>query len=356
MTWQYSKDICIERMKLNKNNPLYREDLQYVISTKGADRLKGKTVLITGATGLIGLQLIDSLMLAGDIRVIAIGRSREKAADRLGEYFGNSLFQFLEQDVCLPFPEVIRADYIIPLASNTHPFAYSKFPVETVLTNVLGAKNALDLAARCNAIVLYPSSVEIYGNARDNDIFTESYTGNLVLSTSRSCYTESKRVCEALCQSYAEEKGVKVKIARLSRVFGPTMLESDTKASSQFILKALAGEDIVLKSEGNQYFSYTYVADAAAALLHILLNGENGQAYNVASEGCNVHLKDFAAACARICGKQVIFDIPGSAEAKGYSIASRAILSCDKLASIGFKAKYGLKDALERTMEMMNTR
>lgn len=343
-------------MKANKNHPLYLEDLQYVISTKGSDRLKGKTVLITGATGLIGLQLVDSLMLAGDIRVIATGRSREKAANRLGEHFGNPLFQFLEQDVHQPFPDGIKADYIIPLASNTHPLAYSKFPVETVLTNVLGAKNALELAAKCGATVLYPSSVEIYGNADGSVDFTEDYTGSLDLSTPRSCYTESKRVCEALCQSYAAEYGVSVKIARLSRVFGPTILESDTKASSQFILKAVAAEDIVLKSEGNQYFSYTYVADAAAALLHIMLNGENGQAYNVASEGCNVHLKDFAAACARICGKKVIFDIPDSTEAKGYSIASRAILSCDKLTAIGFRAKYDLTNAVGRTIKIMNMR
>lgn len=343
-------------MKANKNHPLYLEDLQYVISTKGSDRLKGKTVLITGATGLIGLQLVDSLMLAGDIRIIATGRSREKAENRLGEHFGSPLFQFLEQDVHQPFPDGIKADYIIPLASNTHPLAYSKFPVETVLTNVLGAKNALELAAKCGATVLYPSSVEIYGNADGSVDFTEDYTGSLDLSTPRSCYTESKRVCEALCQSYAAEYGVSVKIARLSRVFGPTILESDTKASSQFILKAVAAEDIVLKSKGNQYFSYTYAADAAAALLHIMLNGENGQAYNVASEGCNVHLKDFAAACARICGKKVIFDIPDSTEAKGYSIASRAILSCDKLTAIGFRAKYNLEDALERTVEIMNNK
>lgn len=342
-------------MKLNKKHPLYLEDLRYIASTKGVGALKGKSILVTGATGLIGTQLIDALMSVGGIRVIATGRSKEKASDRLGEHFGNPLFEFIEHDVCLPFPDGILADYIIPLASNTHPLAYSQYPVETVFTNVEGARHALDLAARCGAVVLYPSSVEIYGNARGSEMFKEDYTGNLDLSGARSCYPESKRLCEALCQSYAAEKGVKVKIARLSRVFGPTMLESDTKASSQFILKAINGEDIVLKSKGEQYFSYTYVADAAAALLHIMLNGENGQAYNVASEGCNVHLKDFAAACARICGKLVIFDLPDSIEAKGYSIASRAILSCDKLSAVGFKARYSLKDAVERTAKILSS-
>lgn len=341
------------KMKLNKKHPLYQEDLKHIISTPGVSTLKGKSVLVTGATGLIGLQLIDALMLMGGVKVVAVGRSREKAAARLGEYYDNPLFTFMEQDVCLPFPDGLSADFIIPLASNTHPLAYSKFPVETVLTNVEGARNALELAARCGATVLYPSSVEIYGNASGTDVFTEDYTGRLDLSTSRSCYTESKRVCEALCQSYAAEKGVKVKIVRLSRVFGPTMLESDSKASSQFILKAIAGEDIVLKSKGEQYFSYTYVADAVAAILHIMLNGEDGQAYNVACEECNVHLKDFAAICAGINGKQVVFDPPEESEARGYSIATQAILSCKKLSGSGFTARYNMHEAVKRTVEIL---
>lgn len=118
------------------------------------------------------------------------------------------------------------------------------------------------------------------------------------LANSRACYTESKRSCEALCQSYKSERNVKIKIVRLCRIFGPTMLMSDTKASSQFIIKAINNEDIVLKSEGNQYFSYIYVADAVAAILYVLLKGQDGEAYNISNLDTNVHLKDFANQCA----------------------------------------------------------
>ena len=145
-----------------------------------------------------------------------------------------------------------NVDVIIPLASNTHPLAYSKYPIETININVKGAEQALEKALACGAMVLYPSTVEVYGNARDDDDFTEDYTGKLNLANARACYPESKRLSEALCQSYIAERGVQVKIVRLSRVFGPTMLMSDSKASSQFIQKALAGEDIVLKSKGEQ--------------------------------------------------------------------------------------------------------
>ena len=341
-------------MRLNKLHPLYQEDLSNILSVKGIETLKGKSILITGATGLIGVHLIDALMKLGDVKVYAVGRSKERARERLGEYYDNHDFAFIEQDVCQPFPEDLKVNYIIPGASNTHPLAYSQFPVETIMINVKGAEHALDLAARTNAVVLYPSTVEVYGNARGNDVFTEDYTGQLNLATSRSCYTESKRVSEAMCQSYIAEKGVDVKIVRLSRIFGPTMLESDTKASSQFIKKALECEDIVLKSKGGQFFSYTYVTDAVAAMLHVLISGESGKAYNISNDECNVHLRDFAAACASIAGRQVVFDLPSDAEMKGYSMATQAIMANDRLRALDFHFRYTITEAITRTVAVLS--
>ena len=343
---------------LNKNNPLYQEDLDNILSVPGMDRLKGQSILITGATGLIGLCLIDALMKlnkqGADISILAVGRSKEKASGRLGEYYNNKLFRFIEQDVRKPLPEDIKPNWIIPLASNTHPLAYSLYPVETIEINVKGAENALKKALDCGASVLYPSTVEVYGNARGKDVFTEDYTGNLNLVNARSCYPESKRLSEALCLSYLAEKGVEVKIVRLSRVFGPTMLMSDTKASSQFIIKALNGEDIILKSSGEQYFSYTYVADAVSALLYVLLNGEKGVAYNISNDSCNVHLKDFACACSELSGAKVVFDLPSKEEQKGYSVATQAVLDNTRIQSLGYKSKYSFRQSLERTITILH--
>ena len=338
---------------MNKKHPLYQEDLNNILSVKGLDGLEGKSILITGATGLIGKQMIDALMMHGNINVYAVGRDKGKAAERLGEYFDKSNFSFIEQDVRTPFDDSLKVDFVIPCASNTHPLAYSQYPIETMTINIMGAENALNLAARCKATVLYPSTVEVYGNAIGSDVFTEDYTGKLNLSTSRSCYTESKRSAEALCQSYIAEKGVDVKIVRLSRIFGPSMLMSDSKASSQFIKKAIANEDIILKSAGNQFFSYTYVADAVAAMLHIMINGESGQAYNISNDDCNVHLKDFAGICAEYNNKSVIFDLPSESEAKGYSIATQAILDNTKLKDTGFRPAYNFRDAVERTITIL---
>lgn len=340
-------------MGINKKHPRYQEDLRYVIGAGRAEFLAGKSILITGATGLLGVHLIDALMLAGNVRIYAVGRSRTKAAERLGEYFDNPMFSFIEQDVTALFDRALKVDYILPLASNTHPLAYSKFPVETIMTNVKGAENALELAVATGAEVIYPSSVEIYGNAYGDEDFSEEDTGKLNLSTARSCYTESKRVCEAMCQSYAAEKGVVVKIARLSRVFGPTMLESDTKASSQFIKNALAGEDIVLKSKGEQYFSYIYSSDAVAAILHMMQYGRSSEVYNISNPECDIKLKDFAAICAECGGTKVVFDLPDEEESRGYSVATRAILSNKKLAGVQYATKYSIREAIRRTISIL---
>lgn len=345
-------------IKINKQHPLYQEDLSFILRIDGVEKLKNKKILITGATGMLGMCMIDALMKFNteqnaNITIYAVGRCQEKAAARLGEYYANQLFHFVEQDVRNPFPNDLSVDYIIPAASNTHPMAYSQYPIETIEINYFGVKHALDKAVECGATVLCVSSVEIYGNARGNDVFTEDYTGQLNLSTARSCYTESKRVCESMCQSYISEKNVDAKIVRLSRIFGPTMLESDTKASSQFIKKALNGEDIVLKSKGEQMFSYTYVADAVSAMLCVLLNGENGVAYNVSNDDCNVRLKDFAAECAKFAGKNVVFDMPSETEQKGYSVASYAVLDNSRIEAIKWEAGYGFKNAISRTLEIL---
>lgn len=339
---------------MNKLHPLYQQDLAHILSTSGIEALHGKKVLITGATGLIGTHLIDALMSMGDVEIIAVGRSRDKAAARLGEYYDFARFCFLEQDVREPFPSDIAPDYIIPLASNTHPKAYSEYPADTLLINTLGCQHALDLARRCGATVLYPSTVEVYGNARGTDVFTEDYTGQLNLANARACYPESKRVSEAMCLSYAAEYGIDVKIVRLSRVFGPTMLMSDTKASSQFIQKALSKEDIVLKSDGSQFFSYTYTTDAVTAMLHVMLHGESGVAYNIANPSCDVHLRDFATLCAEAAGTKVVFDLPEESERRGYSIATQAILSSDRLFALGWKPRYDMREALKRTISILD--
>ena len=300
-------------MDLYKNQ-LYLEDVKRTADLSLPwDSLKDQAVLISGATGLVGSFLIDVLMQKNEeglnCRIYALGRSADKAAHRFGERSQHPLFAFIPYDINKPFvrDDLGKVGYILHLASNTHPLQYSTDPIGTITTNIIGLQNMLEFACAHGAERLaFASSNEIYGENRgDRELFDEGYCGYIDCNTLRAGYPESKRCGEALCQAYISQKGLDVCIPRLTRSYGPTMLMSDTKAISQFIRKGIAGEDIVLKSAGTQYYSYTYVADAVSGLLTVLLKGKCGEAYNIADEKSDIMLKDLAGLIARGGGCRV---------------------------------------------------
>ena len=315
-----------------RDHKLYQEDIAYVASLPLPwEKLKGSSIMLSGATGMIGTFLIDVLMHKNRTEdlactIYALGRNEEKARKRFGDYFEDPLFVFLPCDINAPltFSGVETVDYVVHLASNTHPLSYENDQIGTVTANVFGTYHLLEYAAAHETKrFALASSNEVYGENRgDVEFFDEDYCGYINSNTLRAGYPESKRCAEALCQAYGRQRGVDIVIPRLTRSYGPTLLKSDTKAMSQFLHKALSGEDIVLKSEGTQYYSYTYTADAVAGLLTVLLKGESGQAYNIADMLGDIMLKDLAALIAGYAGKQVVFELPEESEAVGYSKAT----------------------------------
>ena len=348
-------------MDLYKNQ-LYLEDVKRTADLSLPwDSLKDQAVLISGATGLVGSFLIDVLMQKNEeglnCRIYALGRSADKAAHRFGERSQHPLFAFIPYDINKPFvrDDLGKVGYILHLASNTHPLQYSTDPIGTITTNIIGLQNMLEFACAHGAErFAFASSNEIYGENRgDRELFDEGYCGYIDCNTLRAGYPESKRCGEALCQAYISQKGLDVCIPRLTRSYGPTMLMSDTKAISQFIRKGIAGEDIVLKSAGTQYYSYTYVADAVSGLLTVLLKGKCGEAYNIADEKSDIMLKDLAGLIAQTAGKKVIFEIPDAVEAAGYSKATKARLDGKKRREHGWEPAYDIRGGIERTIKIL---
>ena len=347
-----------------RNNRLYIEDIRTAAEADMPwDGLYKRTVLLSGATGLIGTFLVDVLMYRNrmydaDISVIAVGRDKSKAKRRFDEHFDNPLFSFYEADINRDFDIPRRADYVIHAASNTHPLQYSNDPVGTILTNVTGTKNVLDYAKESGAKrTVFLSSVEIYGENRgDVERFDEGYLGYIDCNTLRAGYPEGKRAGEALCQAYRKQYGLDIVIPRLSRTYGPTMTEGDSKAVAQFIKKGVAGENIVLKSKGDQLYSYSYVADAVSGILCVMLSGEDGEAYNISDEASDVTLKELSDMIARYVGSEVIFELPDETESAGYSKATKALLYSGKLKTLGWKATYTMEDGIRRTIEILKGR
>ena len=340
---------------------LYCQD---VMNVAGVDlpwqRLKNKTLLLTGASGLIGTFLIDVLMKKNEtdqlgIKIYAAGRNEKAARSRFADYWDSDCFSFLKLDVNQPIDADLHFDYILHAASNTHPIQYATDPVNSLMTNLLGTYNLLEYGRKCELErFIFLSSVEIYGQAlREDDVFDESYCGYIDCNTVRAGYPEGKRAGEALCQAYIAKYGMDIVLPRLSRVYGPTMKPDDSKAMSQFLMNGVRGEDIVLKSEGLQKFSYCYVADVVLGILFVWLKGKTGEAYNVADVKTNMLLRDITRYIAEINGRKVIFQLPDDSENKGFSKVTVGVMTPAKLQKLGWGPIDDLKSGISKTIEVL---
>lgn len=351
------------------DNKKYYEDVKRVANSNNLnfEKLKNCKILITGAAGLICSFLVDVLMYrnkeySDNIKIFLLERNEEKVKERFNYYELYSLDEkeqgnliYIIQDVCQNFTFDIDFDYLIHGASNTHPKLYATDPVGTITANVIGLNNILKYCINHKPRrVFMMSSVEVYGENRgDVDKFDENYLGYINCNTVRAGYPEGKRLGESLCQAYISQYDLDIVIARFSRVYGPTLLKDDSKAMSQFLWNAVNNEDVILKSEGTQLYSYTHMTDAVLAILTVLFNGKNGEAYNVADDTSNVMLKEIAKILAKYNNKEVIFKLPDEVEKKGYSTATKAIMLSEKIHSIGWNPYYTIETGLNNTVSIM---
>lgn len=317
------------------------------------EKLSGTNILVTGATGLIGGCLVETLMMnpCRDYHVYASGRNEERARQRFAGFAGNKAFHFIQYDVLKPLESDVKFDYIIHAASNASPKFFVQNPVEIIMSNIYGVSNLIEYGLEHGMKrILFVSSGEIYGEG-DGRVFTEDYSGYVDCAKPRSCYPSSKRAAETLCVSYAIEYGADVVIARPCHVYGPYFTEQDNRVYAQFIRNVLRGEDIVMKSTGEQFRSWCYVVDSVSALLHILLNGECGEAYNVADSNSNISIRELAETIANIGGRKLLIEIPDADEKRGFNPVTQSVFSTEKLHSLGWNAQTAIYEGLNHTIK-----
>lgn len=335
---------------------LYRNALERVA---GQLPVRDAKVLITGATGLIGSCMTDVLLYSNenlncDFDIYVMGRSQRKMEQRFSYAKDWKTLHFIEQDVCQEISMKVDVDYIIHAASNADPISYALYPAETLLTNVYGTKNVLDHARECKkTTVLLLSTFEVYGNIGDAQQYCEDHVGILDFNVLRSGYPESKRCAELLLKSYEKEYGVRGIIGRLASIYGPTMLENDSKAHAQFIRNGISGKNIVLKSEGRPNRTYCYVMDAVSALFKIMFEGSSGESYNIANENSIASIAEVAKCVAQLCKTEVVFDLPNEIEKRGYSKPQNCVLNNEKLRKLGWKGDYTLYEGMEQTISIL---
>ncbi|MDC7236536.1 MAG: NAD-dependent epimerase/dehydratase family protein [Sphaerochaetaceae bacterium] len=341
-------------------NKLYREDLKNIIEDNNFELLMNSSILVTGASGMIGSVIIDTLLLSNEllnlnIKIFALSRDKKSLIHRFKSNINNPLFSLIVNDINTPLNTSYNFDYIIHAASNAYPKAFSIDPVGTIMTNINGVNNLLNYGKNHNIKrFLFVSSGEVYGQAKENiAAFEEDYSGYVNPINPRSCYPNGKRAAETLCISYRSQYDLDTVIARPCHTFGPSATAKDNRAASQFIQRITQDKDIIMKSDGLQLRSYIYVSDCVSALFSILLNGECGKAYNVANKNSNVTIREIAQQLANSSNKKIIFENPSDKERDSFNPISKSVLDSTKLESLGWKARYNVRDALNRTVSIL---
>lgn len=333
-------------MNLYSSNTYFQDLRNAAKASINIEQLRGKSVLVTGATGTIGSFIVDLLMQynkdnCAGIKVYASGRSLERLDERFYPIKTEWLI-YVEHDMKQSIRFDFSVDYIIHTAGNAYPAAFNTDPVGTIIGNIMGTYTLLEYGRHHGTKrFLYISTGEVYGQGDLKlDEFIETYGGYVNPTSPRSCYPNSKRTTETLCASYSKQYGLETVVVRPCHTYGPGMTKGDNRANVQFINNVLNDENIILKSSGTQMRSYCYVADCAAIILTVLINGKSGEAYNSANPNARITIAGFAKIVAETAGKKVIFENPTEAEKADRTPIAKQVLSSKKVEALGWRGQY----------------
>ncbi len=342
-------------------NRIIDEDANQIITENNyLKELDNCTVLITGASGMVGSYFVYTLMKLNEdygrnITIVPLVRNISKLNP---EIFSKDYVKPLVQDVTTPIVYSGKIDYIIHAASPASPKIMKDYPVETNLANTLGTANTLALAKENNALgYLYISSREIYGQPMDGQEYFTEYgpLGQVDPLVPRNGYAEGKKAAENLCSAYKYEYGLNTKIVRLAHTYGPGMTIDDGRVQADFLRNVVRHEDIVLKSKGGSVRTYTYISDAVSAMFKVLLKGSD-IVYNIANEGDKTTVKQLAETLVGIYperGLKLVFDIPKESN-QGTAAFTLGILSTYKMREeFGWYPKYNMYSGFARTLDYL---
>lgn len=343
------------------NSKLWVNDLDETIALlPNLEALEGKSILITGCTGLICSALVDVLIRWNEthvnkINIIAATRSAKKVSERFAPYDKRNYFTFVFYDASSMKSELnINCDYIIHGASNASPNNIIKEPVETMMSNFIGMKHLLD-CARVNRAerVLFISTSEVYGKKEDNKPSKENDYGWIDLLNPRNSYSIGKCAAETLCASYYDEYGVDSVIIRPGHIYGPTAYESDNRVSSAWAYAASRGDDIVMKSDGSQIRSYCYCLDCASAIITVLLKGQSVHAYNISNPESVISIRKMAEIVAASANVGLRIELPSDKEKKGFNPMSNSSLDGTELMDLGWKGIFNAQRGFLHTVAIL---
>lgn len=346
-------------------NKIILEDLERIASEQVQwEKLRGATVLITGAAGMIASYLTYLLLYLNEtknmkIQVLALVRNKEKAEKHFAGLLNREDLKLVVQDVCEPLDYEDKIDFIIHAASQVSPAQFIQDPAGTISANTTGTLTMLNLAKQKKAKgFLYLSTREIYGKAPDSkEYVSETDYGAIDPTLLRSCYPESKRISETLCAAYKYQFNLNCKIARIAHSYGPGITIGDGRVLGDFLKNVINGENIVMNSEGNAVLGLTYISDLIRGLFLVLLNFDE-MVYNISNQDATVTVRELALKLASMYPDKKIgvsFINASASQQSGYLSHRVGLLDSTKANESGWIPEVGIDEGMRRTVTYFET-
>ena len=335
-------------------NKILEQDIETICSSKLIDwnKIDNHSFFITGATGLIGSLSVKSFIWRNinknaNIKMFLLVRNKKTAIDMLGS--GNNI-EYMESSI-ENLNYNINVDYIIHGASPTQSKFFTQNPVETLDISILGTKNVLEIAKN-NSVksMVYLSSMEMYGTMKAQNV-TEEKIGEIEILNTRSSYSEGKRIAELYCYGYFSEYNVPVKMCRLAQTFGPGISKNETRVFKYFADCIINKRDIILKSTGETIINYSYTTDTILGILCILINGKDGESYNIVGEKTNMTILESAEWLLKEFENKNNRIICECNQKNDFAPDNKMILSNQKIKTLGWKSKISLKEGYKRLIK-----
>lgn len=341
-------------------NKVVQEDLRLMAEEHLEwHQFDGKTILVTGATGMLATYISYFLLYLKeekgiDLILLALCRTKSKAEKTFKGFLDKPYFELVLQDVCEPIQHDGSIDYIFHLAGNASPHFINTDPVGIVKSNMLGTFNILELAKEKKTLkVIFASTREVYGKNEEEEYLKETSFGTIDPMENRSCYPESKRAAETIFRSYFLQFGVNFNTLRIAHSYGPGMnLHSDGRVMADLMGNVVDGKNIELKSTGEALRAFCYITDAVTGILYVTLKGEPGEAYNLANETEEISIRDLAQMLVSLRKNKdlkVVFNIPETNS--GYCNYKRVGLNTLRIEGLGWKPRTKLNVGIKKTLD-----
>lgn len=341
-------------------NKIIDKDLDFILNSNvDWKKFRNKTVLITGACGMLLSYLTYALLRLkekdpkSNLNIIALARDEKKAKKMFGHFIKNKRLKLFKHDLSAPIKISGKIDYIIHGASYASPHYFSSNPAAIILPNVIGTYHLLELAKtkKIKGFLLF-SSGAVYGTA--GELVGEKDYGYLDPLDIISCYGESKRMAENMCASWHRQFGIPVKIVRPAHIYGPTMdIEKDSRVFASFVNSIVKGEDIIMKSDGSAHRSFCYIADATVAFIKVLLDGAEGEAYNVGNDAAYISIRKLAETLISTFPEKRLKLIAMNKKMGGRfkNKETKMLMSSKKAENLGWRCAFNIREGLKRTVE-----